>query len=80
LPANKAPETTADWKAAGYDYLEQRVCRGKDCRATIEWWMTPNGKKMPLSTTILGTIKDNNRREALVPHHAVCPNVGDFRR
>jgi hypothetical protein len=80
LPANKAPETTADYRAAGYDYLEQGVCRGKDCRRAIEWWLTPNGKKIPLSTVTLGTLKDNNRREALVPHWTDCPNAGDFRR
>jgi len=40
----KFPATSNELRAAGYEYDNDANCRG--CGARIEWWITPNGKKM----------------------------------
>ena len=72
------PDNSNELKRAGYEYSNDATCRG--CGARIEWWITPNDKKMPLSTKVVGTLAEGNRREVLEPHWAVCPNADDFRR
>jgi len=73
------PETKEGLEEAGYVYDNDAVCRG--CRQAIEWWITPKGKKMPMSVIEV--------RESLVkpvecirrvPHWTDCPNAQDFRR
>jgi hypothetical protein len=58
--------------AAGFerikDRIRQTICRGKDCRARIQWWETPRHKTIPLNDADLS------------PHWATCPNADDFRR
>ena len=48
--------------------LTQKICSGKDCKAAIQWWITPRNKQMPLNEADLS------------PHWADCPNADDFRR
>lgn len=66
----------------GFVYDNDAMCRG--CRAPIEWWITPKGKKMPMSVV---EIKDESKvfpqpilRVIRVPHWGTCPNAEDFRR
>lgn len=70
------PKTRAELVAAGYKESQggnTSRCRGKTCGATIEWWDTPNGKRIPI----------NEMPEAdspAVPHWSSCPDTTAFRR
>ena len=66
--AVKFPATLDELEAAGYGYTGT----AKECDAgrTFLWFITPGGKWMPLSA-----LKDSR----LVPHHAVCERVKQFR-
>lgn len=59
------PKTEEELEAAGYKFLNAARCRG--CNASIEWWETPNGKKMPMN-------------DDYEPHWATCPSAPDFRK
>src|SRR5215468_1833811 len=41
------PEKREALVALGYVFDNEARCRG--CGAAIEWWITPNGKKMPMT-------------------------------
>jgi len=76
------PNTKEGLEAAGYVYDNDGWCRG--CKEPIEWWVSPNDKKMPFSVV---QVKDTTKafpqpvlRVERVPHHALCPNRDDFRR
>lgn len=60
------PKTLDELRAAGYKFEGGADC--KACKAPIEWWTTPKGKKIPMDH---GTAN---------PHWASCPNAQDFRR
>jgi len=47
------PKTFDDLKSAGYTFLDDATCR--DCGEEIEWWETPNGKKMPIDHMTRGS-------------------------
>jgi hypothetical protein len=64
------PKTFAELKAAGYRFDNHAHCRG--CKEPIEWWLTPNGKKLPFQLMA-------NDDSPAVPHWAYCPNAEDFR-
>lgn len=76
------PEKREDLEALGYVFDNDARCRG--CGAAIEWWITPKGKKMPMSVKeardpakgALAPIESFRR----VPHWTDCPNAEDFRR
>jgi hypothetical protein len=75
------PEKREDLVAMGYVFDNEGRCRG--CGAAIEWWITPNGKKMPMSVK---DVKDESKsfpqpvlRTIRVPHWSDCPNAEDFR-
>jgi hypothetical protein len=72
------PDNSNDLRTMGYTYDGEGTCRG--CKAKLEWWITPRDKKMSMSTKIVGTLAEGNRREVLEPHWGVCPNADDFRR
>ena len=76
------PTKREDLVALGYVYDNDAFCRG--CGAPIEWWITPKGKKMPMS---VNEIKDETcgfpqpiLRVDRVPHFVDCPNADHFRR
>lgn len=58
------PKTEEEREAAGYKFMNASECRG--CRAPIEWWETPNGKRIPLDL-------DGE------PHWSTCPKADEFR-
>jgi hypothetical protein len=78
------PLTSDQLKAAGYVYDNDGTCRG--CGAPIEWWITPAGKKMPMSIIraadravgIKAMMKDSG--DLRVSHFADCPEAKNFRR
>ena len=84
MPALKWPVTSDELKAAGYEYDGDATCRG--CQAPIEFWITPNWKKMPMS--ILKTSDRNSSIAAMMkdpgdkrqPHFIDCENAADFRK
>lgn len=60
------PQTIDELTAKGYRHEGMSNCRA--CKAPIEWWYTPNEKKIPMDH---GTA---------TPHWSTCPNAEDFRR
>lgn len=77
LPKIKWPATSDELKKAGYVYDTDGVCRG--CQSPIEWWITPAGKKMPISVQKAGDVLFNSA-EVRVSHFANCPEAKTFRR
>jgi hypothetical protein len=75
------PEKREDLIALGYVFDNDAKCRG--CGAAIEWWVTPKGKKMPMSVK---EKKDETKgffapvEEFIrIPHWTDCPNADEFR-
>lgn len=69
--ADNYPRTRLGLERARFKKLPGKAnCRG--CDAPIEWWETPNGKKIPITVNIRG------RFEELVMHLDSCPNRGEF--
>lgn len=73
----KFPATSDELKTAGYQYDNDANCRG--CGEAIEWWITPNGKKMPMSVKVTATIQ-HSTPDIREPHFANCSRVSDFRK
>lgn len=77
------PTKREDLQALGYVFDNEGVCRG--CGEKIEWWITFNGKKMPMSVI---EVKDESLpvtqqrvlRYDRVPHFSICPEADQFRR
>jgi hypothetical protein len=76
------PETKEALEAAGYVFDNEGRCRG--CGAPIEWWITPNGKKMPM---IVIDEKDKSKsfpqpilRTIRRTHFSDCEDAAKFRR
>jgi hypothetical protein len=63
------PETIEALAAAGYKFSNDARCRG--CGASVEWWDTPNGKKIPMDVDADGNCE---------AHWATCPKAKDFRK
>jgi hypothetical protein len=77
------PTQKADLESMGYVFDNEGACRG--CGERIEWWITPKGKKMPMSVQAVrrdGTDKpyDPVIRYDRIPHFDVCSKTEDFRR
>jgi len=71
------PNTSNDLVAMGYSFDNEATCRG--CGQKIEWWITPAGKKMPMTVISRRTIHSDpgDLRE---PHWGHCPNADQFRK
>jgi hypothetical protein len=67
---------------AGYVFDGEGYCRG--CGAAIEWWITPSGKKMPMSVQEIKKEGAGFFAPVIgykrVAHWGVCPNASDFKR
>jgi hypothetical protein len=68
------PDNRDDLEKLGYKYTGSSACRG--CGADMQWFLTPRGKKMPLSA-IPGTEDDDSQK--LQVHWEVCPEKDKFR-
>jgi hypothetical protein len=62
------PKTETELAAAGYVFENTSKCNGQTCGATIAWYRTPAGKRMPLDE---GTLE---------PHWGTCPDRDTFTR
>ena len=71
------PATSDQMKAAGYEYDNESFCRG--CGNVIEWWVTPSGKKMPVSVVRTATVNKASG-DVREPHFATCDRVNQFRK
>jgi hypothetical protein len=77
------PDTFAELMAAGYIHTGNSRCGG--CHARLEWFITPNNRRMPFSakqTVVVGersfyVRKSDTKYE---PHWASCPMAHRFRR
>lgn len=74
------PETKEELEKAGYVFDNEAHCKG--CGAEIEWWITPNGKKMPMSVQEQ-RVGEGYFRSVIgfrrIPHWSNCPNAKEFR-
>lgn len=65
------PATRDALIASGYKFSNHARCRG--CGAEVEWYDTPNGKKMPMDLMPVG--------DSLAKSHwATCPDAPTFRK
>jgi hypothetical protein len=64
------PKTQREMVRAGYKRISSSVC--KRCGATIEWWQTVNGKKIPMDPA--GT-----DYAPVETHWNTCPNAKEFK-
>jgi hypothetical protein len=55
----------------GYKFHEHGTCRGEHCHAAIEWWETPNAKKIPYDLMPEGS-------SPALAHWTTCPDRDDF--
>jgi hypothetical protein len=62
------PKTLDELRAAGYKFEGHSRCA---CGVVIEWWITPNQKRMPMDVT------DSGKAAA---HWGTCPKAGNFKR
>ena len=76
IPKMKFPVTSDDLKAAGYEYDNDSMCRG--CGEPIEWWITPKGKKMPMTVKVTATVQ-HSTPDVREPHWANCSAADQFR-
>jgi len=80
------PEKKEDLEAAGWVFDNEGVCRG--CGAPVEWWISNNGRKCPMSVVPL-----DERGEVVPPgsllrvirfvrrsHFSDCPEAASFRK
>jgi hypothetical protein len=65
------PKTLDELKAAGYRFENDANCRG--CGDAIEWYTTPNGKKIPMNAMDKGT-------DAAIAHWSSCTEADSFRK
>jgi hypothetical protein len=63
------PQTTQELLAAGYKFDNDANCRG--CGASIEWWITPKHKRMPM---------DVHADDTVEPHWSTCPEAKEFKK
>ena len=65
------PQTFDEMKPRGYKFDNDAECRG--CGDAIEWWTTPNGKKIPMNPMTSGA-------SPAVAHWSTCSDAPDFRK
>jgi len=65
------PKTLDELKSAGYKYDNDATCRG--CGDPIEWWITPNGKPIPMNSMDKGS-------DPAMAHWATCSERDCFRK
>lgn len=63
------PSTMEEMVNIGYMFTGTARCNR--CKQQIEWWLTPNKKKMPMDFHSIGPYRS---------HFATCPNADEFRK
>jgi hypothetical protein len=80
------PEKKADLEAMGYLLDNEGKCRG--CAANIECWISPTGKKLPMSVIpldaqgqkIIGASLTAVHEYVRRSHFSDCPSAAEFRK
>lgn len=72
------PVSSDELRKAGYLFDNDGTCRG--CREPIEWWVSPSGKKMPMTVRKKDADLLHASAEVREPHFIRCPNAKDFRK
>lgn len=67
------PKTRDELIEGGYRFDNHSHCTGATCKAEIEWWISPNQKKMPFDLM-------PESSSPAVPHWGTCPDRDDFKR
>lgn len=74
------PTKREDLVSMGWVFDNEAHCRG--CGEPVEWWITPKGKKMPMTVkevrdrdSPISPIKEIQR----IPHWATCERADSFR-
>lgn len=62
------PNTLEGFKKAGYDFTNEARCNSVKCGETVLWFITPAGKKMPIT------------KDTMEPHWSTCPDAPKFRK
>lgn len=70
----KFPATERELTDGGYVASGTSRCQGSACQTWLYWYLTPKGKRMPLSKVI------NNPGPVYEPHFLVCISAKEFRR
>ena len=65
------PRTLNEMTTAGYGFDNHATCRG--CGDEIEWWITPNGKKIPMNPMERGS-------SPATAHWSTCTERDSFRK
>jgi hypothetical protein len=65
------PQTMRELEDANYRFNGHSRCRG--CGASIEWWITPEGGRMPLDMM-------PEANTPVTSHFATCPKADEFRK
>lgn len=65
------PRTRAEMETAGYSLNEYTRCKG--CMRLMEFWNTPDGKRIPMDPM-------DQPESAATSHFATCPEAHRFRR
>lgn len=73
----KWPATKEEMLDAGWLYTNDGTCRG--CKAPIEWWISPNGRKTPINIFCPEDVifAHEETRES---HFRSCPERDRFRK
>ena len=75
------PEKKEELEKLGYVFDNEGNCRL--CGEKIEWWITPNNKKMPMR---VHEVRDNRQEMSPIlylarrPHFIDCPYADDVHR
>lgn len=67
------PRTRHEMKRAYYTFKAARNC--KSCGAAIQWWLTPNGKSIPIDAA-----KPHTDDTPIEVHWATCSNAAKHRK
>ncbi len=80
------PEKKEALEAAGWVFDNEGICQG--CGASVEWWISKNGRKCPMSVVPLDKQGELVPSGSLTPvhefarrsHFSDCPEAASFRR
>jgi hypothetical protein len=61
MPRKRFPRGHAALVLEGFVYLTAGICRERECGASVLWYRTPNGKRMPIDFA------------KKIPHFWCCP-------
>jgi hypothetical protein len=76
----KYPATHEQLAREGFRFQQTAPCHGANCGATIHWYLTPGGARIPMARIIPAAGAELAADITYQPHFVDCPNAKDFRR